>query len=112
VTVRVTEADFQSAVTDLAEVLGWRWVHQRPARTASGWRTAVSGSHAKGFPDLVLVRERVVFAELKSTVGRVAPEQAAWIDALRAAGAEAYVWTPNDWAALEAVLRRQEGHGG
>lgn len=52
-----------------------------------------------GFPDLVLVRElpdpRVVFAELKGVRGVVSERQRAWIEILRGAGAEAYIWRPD-----------------
>lgn len=103
-----TEADLQAAVTELAEYLQWRWIHHRPARTEQGWRTAVSGSHAKGWPDLVLVRERLIVAELKGSWGRVTDEQQSWLDALRAAGVEAYLWGPKDWDQIEATLKRRE----
>src|SRR5262245_42102129 len=41
-------------ILQLARLWGWASYHQRPARTARGWRTALSG--CAGFPDLVLVR--------------------------------------------------------
>ena len=87
-------------------------VYQTVARTEKGWRTAVSGSHARGWPDLVLVRERLVVAELKGSRGRVSVEQREWIDALVTAGVEAYIWTPDSWPEIEATLKRQGGHGG
>lgn len=107
-----TEGQLQRAVTDLAELLGWRWLHHRPAVTDQGWRTAVSGSHAKGWPDLVLVRERLVLAELKGPRGKLSPEQSDWLDSLATAGVESYCWGPDDWDEIEATLTRVEGHGG
>lgn len=109
--LRITEAQFQRTVTELAEVLGWRWVHFRPAKTDKGWRTPVEGSHAKGWPDLILCRERLVVVELKGSTGKLEDEQADWLDALRAAGVEAYCWKPDDMDEVEAVLRRVEGVG-
>ena len=100
----MTEAEFQGALVELAEVLGWRWIHQRPAKTDKGWRTAVEGSHAKGWPDIVFCRERVVFVELKGPRGKLSDEQADWLDALRRAGAEAYCWWPDDWDQVVEVL--------
>lgn len=101
---RVTESGFLKTVTELASVRGWRWYHQRPARTANGWRTAMSG-HV-GFPDLVLVRgNRLIFAELK--VGRNTPdsEQREWLQRLSAVpGIEVCVWRPNQWPAIERAL--------
>jgi hypothetical protein len=103
----VTERELTDAVLELARLLGWRCAHFRPARTARGWRTAVQGDGA-GFPDLVLVRgERILYRELKTERGKLRPEQEAWLSALRAAGADAGVWTEADWrcGAIESALR-------
>jgi hypothetical protein len=101
------EADLQAAVLDTAKLLGWRVMHQRPARTKDGWRTAIEGD--AGFPDLVLLRPpRLVIAELKSAKGKVSPEQQLWLAAFREVGEiEVYEWRPDDWAcgAIEAILR-------
>jgi hypothetical protein len=98
-----TEADFQAAVIDLARTLGWRVAHFRPARTEQGWRTPVAAD-GKGFPDLVLCRDRVIYAELKPARGRVSDEQLLWLDALAGAGAEAHLWRPDDWPAIQTAL--------
>lgn len=98
-----TEAEFQKAVIEYAQMRGWRVAHFRPARTEKGWRTAVTGDGV-GFPDLVLVRRRVIFAELKSDTGCVSVAQADWINALHDAGQEAYVWRPKDWDQIERTL--------
>lgn len=92
----MTEADFLRQVTDLADIYGWRWVHFRPARTQHGWRTPVSGPLGAGWPDLVLVRDRVIFAELKTDTGKVRPEQAEVGAVLAGAGVEWYLWRPKD----------------
>lgn len=99
----VTEAEFQAAVIAYARERGWRCAAFRPARTAKGWRTAVTADGA-GFPDLVLVRQRVLFLELKADRGRLRPNQAAWLVALRAARAEAYCWRPDDWPMIVETL--------
>jgi len=99
----VSERDFTRQVIDLARLLGWHVMHQRPARNARGWVTAVSG-HV-GFVDLVLCRHRVVFAELKIPPNGLTEAQAGWVEALRAAGATVEVWTPTDWPRIEAVLK-------
>jgi hypothetical protein len=102
----MSESDLLAGVLDLARILGWRSLHLRPARTAHGWATAVSGDGV-GFPDLLLVRRnRIVALELKAAKGRVTPEQAAWLDALREAGADARVIWPADYPdAVAAILR-------
>ena len=104
----MSERALQDAIAATAQLLGWRIFHPRAARTANGWRTA--GSYdAQGYPDLTLVRDRVLWVEVKTERGRVRPEQELWLEALREAGAEAYVWRESDWTAgvVEDVLRRQ-----
>lgn len=74
----MTELEFQNQVTELAEIYGWSWVHFRPAQTAKGWRTPVSGPLGAGWPDLVLIRERdrrLIFAELKRDGGTLSAQQ-------------------------------------
>lgn len=94
---QMSEADLLDAVLDLAALHHVRTAHFRPAQTATGWRTAVSGDGA-GFPDLVLVgRGGVLYRELKSAAGSLAPEQQVWLAALADAGADATVWRPVDW---------------
>lgn len=92
----MTERQLQQAIVDCARLLGWRSYHTFDSRRSE-----------PGFPDLVLVRDRVVFAELKSERGRLTREQRAWAAALAAAGAEWHCWRPEDWTSgnVEAVLR-------
>ena len=100
-----TEAAFQQQVIDLAQLSGWLVHAERPARMADGrWRTPIQGM--AGFPDLVLVRERVLFVELKSERGKLSPEQEQWLAVLRTAGADARLWRPSDWPEIEATLMR------
>jgi hypothetical protein len=101
----VSELDFQRQVIELARLFRWRVAHFRAAKTSKGWRTAVQADGA-GFPDLVLVRDRIVFAELKAERGRLSPEQAAWLEALgRVPGLAVHVWRPSDLEAIAEVLR-------
>lgn len=90
------ERQFQAAVLEYAELVGWRCYHTHDSR----------GSHA-GYPDLTLVRDdRLAFCELKAETGRVRPAQVAWLAALERCGAcEVYLWRPGDWPTIEAVLR-------
>jgi hypothetical protein len=103
-TLPQTEAQFQKAVIDLARHTGWLVAHFRPARTEEGWRTPVSADGA-GFPDLVLVRDLVLYRELKSEKGRVRPDQQRWHEALATAGADIAVWRPSDWPAIANTLQ-------
>lgn len=76
-----------------ARMYGWRTLHIRPARTATGWRTAVQGD-GTGWPDVFAVRgDRAIAAELKKGRARLRPEQEAWIAALTGvAGIDTYIW--------------------
>ena len=103
----MTENELLEAVIELAELLGWRTMHQRPGLTQSGhWRTALQGS-GKGWPDLVLVRDRVLYRELKSARGMLSMEQQDWVWALKRAGADVDVWRPEQWVdgTIERDLR-------
>lgn len=104
----MNETEFQKQVTDLAELLGYVWVHFRPARTAHGWATPVSGPLGKGWPDLILVRERDgrrLAVELKSDKGAPSLEQLEVLRVLKASGFETYLWRPTDFDDLVVVLR-------
>jgi hypothetical protein len=93
----MTETDLLRGVLDIAKVYGWRTLHVRPARTAHGWRTAVSGDGI-GWPDVVAVRgSRIVAAELKAERGRLTPDQDRWLYDLAAAGVDVHVWRPSDY---------------
>ncbi len=102
---KIAEKDFLKLVVDLAHVYGWKVAHFRPAMTSKGWRTAVSGD-GKGFPDLVLAKgARIIFAELKTEIGQLAPEQLNWYQILNQTTAYAYVWRPNDFDEIEKILK-------
>lgn len=102
---RWSEAEFTRMVLDLAHLYGWRSAHFLPAMNRRGqWRTAVQGD-GRGFPDLVLVRERVLWVELKVGRNQPTPDQRAWLTALQAAGQEVYLWRPESWTEIELVLK-------
>ena len=108
----LSEAEFQRQVAELAELLGWRWAHFRPARTSKGWRTPASGPLGAGWPDLVLTRERdgrMVLVELKTDAGRVSDDQSAvlaYLDRVAAVHGWLYVgvWRPQDFDAIVEAL--------
>lgn len=106
---KLPERDLMSATLELAELLGWHCAHFRAGMTKSGnWVTPVAAQGA-GFPDLVCVRDRVLFIEFKSSTGRLSPSQAEWGSRLLLAGAEYNTWWPADWYSgeIERVLRRR-----
>lgn len=73
----------------------------------------MSGHQAAGFPDLVAVRDRVLFIEIKSDRGRLRPDQMDWMFALGKAGAERHIWYPKQWhnGEIEEVLTRRRVRG-
>ena len=85
----MSESQFQSAVIELAKLNGYRLVYH----------THDSRRSQKGFPDLVLVsehRQRALFRELKTSTGRLSPEQFDWITSMQLAKLNAGVWRPED----------------
>lgn len=100
------EATLQAKIIELAagtnarpSPLGWAAYHTHDSRhSAAGW------------PDLVLVRERLLMAELKREKGQLSARQVYWIELLRGAGVELYVWRPSCWISgeIEEVLTRRK----
>ena len=88
------EAAWQKRITDLCDVLAIKWWHDTDSRR-----------NKSGLPDLILVGNRVLFAELKVRRNRPTAEQTEWINALRNAGQEAVVWWPEQWPSVEKRLR-------
>lgn len=95
----MSEDDFQTNVVKLADALGWGPIYH----------TRFSIGSKRGYPDLHMLRgNRSLFAELKSMRGTVPDAQKMWLEALRAAGHEAYLWRPSDIDEIEAVLAAKE----
>jgi len=121
----MNEAELAKGVEDLLTIFHWTWMHQRPAKTDKGWRTALTGT--QGFPDYVAVRKgRLIFIELKSDTGKLSVWQETWLGELRECmkfGAivnskgrvkihekmipsfEVYVWRPSDYDQIIELLR-------
>lgn len=89
-----TEAEFQKDVIDLAHLYKWRVAHFRKARTLRGsWITPVAAD-GKGFVDLVLVRDKILYRELKVGYGKLTEEQKQWGQAIQLAGGDWKIWRP------------------
>lgn len=104
-----SEDDFQERVIELAHTFGWHVAHFRKVQTHDRngnprWLTPVAAD-GEGFVDLVLVRDRVLFVELKAENGTLDPRQRIWRDKLTHADAWHFVWKPRDWDAIERTLR-------
>ena len=93
-----SEKLFESKVKQLAVMNGWHYFHATPHQVRPG----VFRSDGKGFPDLCLTKAPsashaggLIFAELKTAIGKPSKEQLEWLRAL-APWAEVYLWRPND----------------
>lgn len=81
----MTEAQLQAAVLGLCKLLGLLAYHTHDSRRSQ-----------PGYPDLTIAGSRVIFRELKSSTGRLRPEQAQWAQKLTAADADFAIWRPAD----------------
>lgn len=96
-----SEKDWQDMVEQYAHLQGWKFWHNNNPRMSNA-----------GLPDLILYRDRIVWAELKvrdrnGKAGRVRPAQQEFYADITRAGGEAYVWTwPDDWDGVKEVLAR------
>jgi len=91
---RISEKAFQWRIVEMASKLGWKTYHTFDSRRST-----------PGFPDLVLVRDRVIYAEIKTERGTLSVMQSIWLDILKNAGQECYVWKPSDYATVQEILR-------
>lgn len=93
----IREKQFQARILAVARDRGWLVYHTHDSRRSQ-----------PGFPDLVLTRNgRVIFAELKTDTGSLAPAQCQWITTLQLADCtrvRTYVWRPRDWREIVEVL--------
>jgi hypothetical protein len=104
----VAEAKFQTMVEELAAYLGWTTFHVTlPHRSPAG------------FPDLVLFRERTVWAELKvrrprdGRMGKLSPSQIEYAHTIQRAGGEYHSFLfPDDWLEVVHVLTERRPASG
>jgi hypothetical protein len=80
----------------LADQLGWTSYH-----------TLRSKGSKSGYPDRTLVRDRILFVELKREKTHPTDDQVAWLDKLAGAGGECYLWRPSDLDEIAAVLSKR-----
>lgn len=109
---KVSERALQTAVIELARTLHYSAFHVGDSRKQvrrGGHLRLVPDPDAAGMLDLILVRERVLWVELKAERGRLRPAQQRWIDTLLNAGQEVHVWKPSHWDSGEiaTVLARR-----
>jgi hypothetical protein len=82
----MSEKELQALVVRAAQLLAWLVYHTHDSRRSQ-----------RGYPDLCLVKDRVLFRELKTDRGRLTPAQRVWLERLGRAGADVGVWRPESW---------------
>ena len=88
------EAEFTARLIVWMRWAGWLVYHTHDSRRSE-----------PGFPDLILVRGRIVVAlELKMPGCKPTPKQQAWLTALERTGIEAWCACPDDHAEIAAAL--------
>lgn len=92
-----SEGDLLARVRRLAKQHGWLCYH-----------THRSERSEPGFPDLVLTNGKVIlFVELKTTKGKLTPQQSQWHHLLSHAHYhEVWIWRPEQWPLIENTLAR------
>lgn len=95
----MTEKELQAAIVELAAVLKYEVQHPYDSRKSR-----------KGWPDLTIFggrHNKLLFAELKTTKGKITQEQADTLRLLADCGQFVYVWRPYDWitGGIERILR-------
>ena len=105
---RISGKKLQAGIIDTARRLGWICAHFTAVKTDFGWRVPVAAD-GKGFPDLILVRDRLIAVEVKGDGDTLKPEQKRWQAALRMANVEYHVFTPAMWITgeIEEILNRR-----
>lgn len=101
------ERDLQKAIIEMARFFGWRVAHFRSVETKRrGWQTPVAADGA-GFPDLCMMRDRIIFREIKVGYNKLEPEQEAWRDAIIKAGGDWAEWRVEHWESgvIEETLK-------
>lgn len=92
------EKDFQRQVETAAAFLGWVCKHFPAMQmNPSGW------------PDLICFKDgRTEIMELKNEKGKLGPRQIETIDELRTVGMSVNVFRPDDWEAIEKLLKGED----
>jgi len=93
---RINETQFLRLVIDFATKHGWLVYHVAKTRFRK-----------RGFPDLLMLRHgRLVVVEIKSTEGKLHPEQEVWLREFgKCKAVEVYLWRPSDWGSIQELLQ-------
>ncbi len=96
----ITERELAATVDAMAIAFGWKLYGVLE-------QAVYARRLSKGFPDRVFLRgQRLLAVEYKRQRGRLTPEQADWLDALRQVpSVEVYEWRPSQLDEIEGILR-------
>lgn len=103
---KISEAEFQRQVIEIAIWHGWLIDHTPPMRSAKG---AIFTGGLTGKTDLVLFSLKgkgIIYAELKSETGKLSPNQAVFKNVVINNGGEYHLWKPSDLPAIVERLSR------
>lgn len=104
----VSEAAFQRQVIAFGRLHGWLCASFRCVRIQRKgggiFFATPAGADGVGWPDLVLVRDRILFRELK-VKAPLSAEQKRWGERIAAAGGSWAVWKPKMWPLIEKELQ-------
>ncbi len=94
ISLTLSEADFQSIITDYLTHRKWIWAHFLPSMTVKGRHVTAMSGHP-GWPDLACARDgRFLAIELKRQNGQTTPGQRMWAQQL---GDNYRLYRPSDW---------------
>lgn len=85
------EYEFQHLVIKMAEIEGWSVYHVANVRGQLRCKSSV------GFPDLLLVRNKIIAWECKIPPNPLSLPQKTWLGLFRSVGVEARMITPDDF---------------
>jgi hypothetical protein len=106
--MNMNERLFQDAILQLCDMYGWLAHHVPPMRYNNKNMTNAWGTGGlAGMPDLTLISSRgqgIIYAELKTSTGKLSARQTQILNALHRNGAEVYVWRPADINKIAARL--------
>jgi hypothetical protein len=92
------EVPFMQQVLEFLRLCGFLAYHTKDSRKS-----------APGFPDIIALKgERQLVIETKRVGEEPDSEQERWLGAYADVGAEVYVFTPDDWAEIERVVKGEQ----
>jgi len=96
------ESIYQPQIVSMAHALGWSMIYHPHYSVGSD----------PGYPDLTLVHPRkgVCWLEVKGPKPTIYERQVEWLEALQAAGQQAYLVYPGDYDAVARLLQDGQAH--